>query len=71
VSARPKDTLTPREKEIIGQVLEGKGVRQIAEGIGIGKNTVRNHLQSIYRKTGAGSLRELQCMFCRESGIEK
>src|SRR5690606_19137226 len=44
------EDLTPREKEILGQLAEGYRYKEIAERLGIGVGTVRTHLNSIYEK---------------------
>lgn len=53
--------LTPREREIVAVIVELNGApnRQIAERLGIGENTLRNALSSIYDKTGAGNRLQL------------
>lgn len=47
------ENLTPREEETIGLVRKGYANKEIATRLGISKNTVANHLQSIYRKLHA------------------
>ncbi len=42
--------LTPREWEIAYRISLGDRVGALAEDLGISKNTVRNHLKSIFRK---------------------
>jgi PAS domain S-box-containing protein len=44
--------LTPREREVLKRVLDGRGTRDIADLLGISARTVENHLQNIYRKHG-------------------
>jgi DNA-binding CsgD family transcriptional regulator len=51
-------TLTPREHEIILQLLVGRRVDSIAERLEISSSTVRNHLKSIFRKLEVHSQRE-------------
>lgn len=43
-------TLTAREKEIMSLVIQGKLNKEIADFLGISKNTVEKHLTSIYQK---------------------
>jgi PAS domain S-box-containing protein len=52
-------TLSPREQEILELLLEGRRVPKIARRLHISPHTVRNHLQSIFRKVGVGSQAEL------------
>jgi len=61
---RPKDTLTPRERELIDFVSKGLTIPEAAAVMGISRETIRNHLRSIYDKVGASNLEELRCMYC-------
>jgi DNA-binding NarL/FixJ family response regulator len=51
--------LTPRERQLIGVILEGAGNREIAERLGLKVQTVKNQLATLYRKTGVSSRLEL------------
>ena len=51
--------LSPREFEILEHLVVGERVSVIATNLFISEHTVRNHLKSIFRKTGAGSQAEL------------
>jgi two-component system nitrate/nitrite response regulator NarL len=42
--------LTPREREVLGMLVEGADSRAIARRFGISRNTVRTHVQSILTK---------------------
>jgi DNA-binding NarL/FixJ family response regulator len=54
--ARPiKSTLTPREWEVIGLVVEQKTTDQIAKALVISPETVRSHVKHILRKLDARS----------------
>jgi DNA-binding CsgD family transcriptional regulator/PAS domain-containing protein len=44
--------LTPRELTVLMTVVESGGVPETSTILGLSENTVRTHLQSIYRKTG-------------------
>lgn len=44
--------LSEREKEVVALVKEGKTNKEIAEKLFISHNTVKKHLQNIYRKYG-------------------
>jgi two-component system, NarL family, nitrate/nitrite response regulator NarL len=51
VAASPTSmALTPREKEVLEQVAEGKSNRDIATALAIAENTVKNHLKNILEK---------------------
>lgn len=45
-----KQGISNREKEILGLVIEGKTCSDIEKLLFISKNTVRNHVHSIYQK---------------------
>jgi DNA-binding CsgD family transcriptional regulator len=47
-----KYVITPREREVIEIMLQGKVDKEIAVRLGIAVNTVQVHLKRIYRKTG-------------------
>jgi PAS domain S-box-containing protein len=53
------DLLSPREREILGELLAGSRVPAIAKRLFISPHTVRNHLKSIYRKLDVGDQAEL------------
>jgi FixJ family two-component response regulator len=56
------DTLTPREREIMIQVVQGRLNKQIAGDIGISEVTVKVHRSNLKRKMYATSLPELSRM---------
>jgi DNA-binding NarL/FixJ family response regulator len=56
---RPVDTLTHREKTIIGCLMQGWRNREIAQHLSITEQTVKNHLRSIYDKVGVSDRLEL------------
>ncbi len=43
-------TLSPREQEILGWLAQGFLIKEIAERLGIGFDTVRTHIRRIYEK---------------------
>jgi DNA-binding CsgD family transcriptional regulator len=47
--------LTPREKEVLALLAQGKSTRQVAAALGITKRTVDAHVQSALIKTGAAN----------------
>jgi DNA-binding CsgD family transcriptional regulator len=51
--------LSAREIDIVGECLQGKKNRQIAQDLHIGISTVKRHLESAYRKMGISSSRSL------------
>ncbi|MCZ6817750.1 MAG: response regulator [Planctomycetota bacterium] len=60
--------LTPREREIMAQLAEGKSVKEIAAGLSISPKTVQVHRSHIVRKTGARSIVELTHLFLLANG---
>jgi len=58
-SVRPADTLTRREKAIIGCLIQGLRNREIGKQLNITEQTVKNHLRSIYDKVGVSDRLEL------------
>jgi PAS domain S-box-containing protein len=53
------EDLSPREGEVLGELMSGYRVPAIAERLHISQHTVRNHLKSIYRKVGVKGQSEL------------
>ena len=56
---RPAATLTRREVQVAMAVLEGASNREIAQKLGLGEQTVKNHLSNIFDKLGVSSRLEL------------
>jgi FixJ family two-component response regulator len=53
------ETLTPRERQVLGQVALGRLNKQIAFDLGISEVTVKLHRGNVMRKLEAGSIGEL------------
>lgn len=51
--------LTPREREVVGLMLRGYALAQVAERLKISSETARVHRRNIYEKLSIGSLAEL------------
>lgn len=51
--------LTPRERDIVGAIVNGDSNRDIAERFVISQQTVKHHLTSIFDKTGVSTRLEL------------
>lgn len=56
---RRAETLTPREREVLGLVVTGLLNKQTAGRLGVTEKTVKVHRAHVMRKMGAGSLAEL------------
>jgi DNA-binding NarL/FixJ family response regulator len=57
--ASPASSLTTRELEVIGRVVEGASNRDIAKNLGLSEQTVKNHLSNIFDKLGVSNRLEL------------
>ncbi|NLT15560.1 MAG: response regulator transcription factor, partial [Clostridiales bacterium] len=54
-----KFKFTKREADIIDGIVQGKNNAQLAEALQLSENTIKTHIQNIYRKAGAGNRTEL------------
>ncbi len=63
--SRSQNRLTAREQEILHAMCAGRTNKEIAGLLGISDNTVRNHVQRIYKKLGATN-RTMAAMKARE-----
>src|SRR5262249_11555828 len=50
--AMPPQHLTPREREVLALIDRGLDAAQIAERLGIARNTARNYIQNVLMKLG-------------------
>jgi DNA-binding NarL/FixJ family response regulator len=66
--ARVRESLTPREREILGLLAEGLDNRTIAGHLHVGYSTVRSHVRKVLQKLGARSQLEA-VVKATESGI--
>jgi DNA-binding CsgD family transcriptional regulator len=60
--------LTPREREVLTLVCRGKSDPEIAAELKLARNTVRNHVASLYQKLGVNR-RSALIVWARERGI--
>lgn len=65
LDARGMPSLTPRELQVVGLVLEGHSSESISNLLGISAGTVRIHRKNIYAKMRISSQRELFSIFIR------
>ena len=49
------ESLTPREREVLGLLAQGYTNKEIAENLVISTNTVKRHLKSIFEKLGVNT----------------
>jgi DNA-binding NarL/FixJ family response regulator len=57
--------LSPREHEILGWLAEGFLIKEIADRLGIGFDTVRTHIRRLYEKLQVHSRGQAVAMFLR------
>jgi FixJ family two-component response regulator len=62
-------TLSPRERELLGAVIEGKSTKMIADGLGISARTVDHHRANLMEKMHAANVADLVRM-ALEAGFE-
>ncbi len=60
--------LTPRERDVLGLLCQGMNGDGIAKALGLSRNTVRNHLATLYGKIGAQG-RSNAIIWARERGF--
>jgi DNA-binding NarL/FixJ family response regulator len=56
---RYRGLLTPREREVVQLLAEGKSNKEIGAALGVSVHTVETHRSNIMRKLGANSLSDL------------
>jgi DNA-binding CsgD family transcriptional regulator len=57
-------TFTPREKDILQAIAEGKTNKEISESLCISFETVKSHVRNLLAKTGTSSRTELISKYC-------
>ncbi len=57
--ANPRAWLTPREQEVMEQLIMGKSVKDIAETLGRSPHTVHDHVKQLHKKLNANTRGEL------------
>ena len=60
--------LTERERAVLALVAEGAGNAQVARRLRVTENTVKFHLQNVYRKLGVANRTEAAAAFLKERG---
>ncbi|HEY4357660.1 MAG TPA: response regulator transcription factor [Acidobacteriaceae bacterium] len=61
--------ITPREREVLGLLMEGRSNREIAQALSIDEVTVKAHLGRMLRKAGASNRVELTLRALEEQGV--
>jgi DNA-binding CsgD family transcriptional regulator len=67
-ASSPLATLTARETEVVDLLTQGRDNTAIAEALGLGMKTVRNHVSNVYRKLGTGT-RERTAVLAHDAGL--
>lgn len=62
----PLPNFSPREREIIGCLLEAKAIKEISSALGLTVNTVKDYIKTIYQKAQVHSARALVVRFYLE-----
>jgi DNA-binding CsgD family transcriptional regulator len=60
--------LTQRESEVLDCILSGQSISEISEALFISQRTVKYHITSLLRKTGATSQKELLLLLYKKQG---
>ena len=63
--------LTPREKEILEGLVDGLSYKMIAARFNISPETVKNHIQGIYKKLHVNSKGEAISLVLKSGGMQK
>lgn len=48
-------TLTPRQRDVLREIMRGNGTKVAARNLGLAPMTVKNHAHEIYTRLGVGS----------------
>lgn len=59
--------LTPRQRDVLGQLLLGRSLTQVAVALEISEHTANDHRKAIYERTGVSSRSELAALLQNES----
>lgn len=62
------DELTPRERDVLELICKGLGETGIATSLKLSRNTVRNHVSTLYAKIGVNR-RSAAVVWGRERGV--
>jgi DNA-binding NarL/FixJ family response regulator len=62
------DILSDRERDVLGLICEGHDDGEMSRALGLSRNTVRNHIASLYRKIGVNR-RGAAIIWARERGV--
>jgi DNA-binding NarL/FixJ family response regulator len=63
-TSSPLARLTARETEVVDLLTQGRDNTAIAQALGLGMKTVRNHVSNVYRKLGTGNRQRTALLAC-------
>lgn len=52
------ESLTPRERDVLGLLVKGRKLQEVADALGIQYSTANTHQKSVYKKLGVNSRAE-------------
>jgi len=67
-SSMELDDLTDRERDILNLICQGQNDEDMSKALGLSRNTIRNHISSLYRKIGVNR-RAAAIIWARERGV--
>ena len=53
------DSISPREREVLAEVAQGKSNAAIADSLGLSKGAVEKHINSIFGKLGLAGAQDV------------
>ena len=62
------DTLTPREREVLARIADGRSNREIARALGLSEKTVKAHVSSVLAKLGVQDRTQAAVYAVRHNG---
>lgn len=65
--SRPEFKLSPREREVLDLLVDGRLYKEIADQLGVSQSAVRHHIEHIYRKLHVRSRSEAITRYLRKN----
>lgn len=65
--SRPEFKLSPREKEVLDLLVDGRLYKEIADQLGVSQSAVRHHIEHIYKKLHVRSRSEAITRYLRKT----
>jgi DNA-binding NarL/FixJ family response regulator len=65
--SRPEFKLSPREREVLDLLVEGRLYKEIADQLGVSQSAVRHHIEHIYKKLHVRSRSEAITRYLRKT----